>query len=601
MKSYLRILKLVARYRGLAVLNVTNNLLYAVFSLFGILLVIPFLQVLFGQVSPPEQAPEWAWNIRQIVEVLNYRFGSYITEHGETSGLIMVCVVVISIFFLKNLFRYLASYFLAPLRNGVVRDLRSQIFGKSVELPVAWYSERRKGDVMARMTTDVQEVESSILNTLEAALREPLLIIFYLVAMLVISPQLTLFVLLLLPITGGIIGTVGKSLKRPSRMAMDRIGVLLSLIEETIGGLRIVKGFNAEELQKSRFDQINQEHYELQNRFLRRRYLSSPMSEFLGITVVAVVLWFGGKMVLGGSFSAEVFIGYILIFANLINPAKAFANAWYHIQRGMASMERIEALLLDDTDREERTTVLPEIQQGIEYRGVGFSYDEKPVLQDINIEVKHGQMMALVGQSGAGKSTLVDLLPRFYEAGSGEIRIDGQDIREVSRKSLRKQMGIVTQESVLFHDTVHANIAFGKADATRAEVEEAAKVANAHTFISKLPQGYNTVIGDRGTKLSGGERQRLTIARAILKNPPILILDEATSNLDTESEKLVQDALSTLMKNRTSLVIAHRLSTIQDADHIVVMKEGRIVEEGTHQELLSQNGVYCKLVEMQAF
>ena len=601
MKSYLRILRLVARYRGLAVLNVTNNLLYAVFSLFGILLVIPFLQVLFGQVSPPEQAPEWAWNVRRMVEVLNYRFGSYIAEHGETSGLIMVCLVVISIFFFKNLFRYLASYFLAPLRNGVVRDLRSQIFGKSVELPVAWYSERRKGDVMARMTTDVQEVESSILNTLEAALREPLLIIFYLVAMLVISPQLTLFVLLLLPITGGIIGTVGKSLKRPSRMAMDRIGVLLSLIEETIGGLRIVKGFNAEELQKSRFDQINQEHYELQNRFLRRRYLSSPMSEFLGITVVAVVLWFGGKMVLSGSFSAEVFIGYILIFANLINPAKAFANAWYHIQRGMASMERIEALLLDDTDREEATTVLPEIQQGIQYRGVGFAYEEKPVLQDINIEVKRGQMVALVGQSGAGKSTLVDLLPRFYEVGSGEIRIDGQDIREFNRKSLRKQMGIVTQESVLFHDTVHANIAFGKADATRAEVEEAAKVANAHTFISKLPQGYDTVIGDRGTKLSGGERQRLTIARAILKNPPILILDEATSSLDTESEKLVQEALSTLMKNRTSLVIAHRLSTIQDADHIVVMKEGRIVEEGTHQQLLSQDGVYRKLVEMQAF
>ena len=425
-------------------------------------------------------------------------------------------------FFLKNASRYLALFFLAPLRNGVTRDLRRDLFARMIRLPLAWFSERRKGDVIARMTSDVTEVEWSIMNTIEAAFREPLLMIAFLLAMLGIHPGLTGFVLLLLPLTALIIGGIGRSLRRPSKQAQDMIGWIVSLLEESLGGLRIVKAFSAERAQRHRFESAVQDHYELQTRVLRRRDLSSPISEFLGVGVVAVVLWFGGRMVLDGAFSPEVFIGYILIFANLINPAKAFAKAYYHIQRGIASMERIEEVL-DATDAiPERPDAKPidTFRSEIEFDEVGFRYTaETPVLRDVNLRIEKGKMVALVGQSGAGKSTLVDLIPRFFDVTSGAIRIDGTDVRDLRLADLRGLLGIVTQESILFNDTVHGNIAFGSDAATRDEVIAAARVANAHDFIERLPEGYDTVIGDRGMKLSGGERQRLTIARAILKNP----------------------------------------------------------------------------------
>jgi len=604
MKSFRRILQLASHYRGLALANIGFNLLYALFSLFSLLMVIPFLQVLFGTVAIPPEEPAFAWSGRALAGIFNYRFGSYVAEQGQIAGLVVVCAVVVVVFMLKNASRYAAMYCLAPLRTGVVRDLRRQLFERLLELPMSWFSEKRKGDVIARMTTDVTEVEWSIMNTLESAFREPVLILFFLIAMLSISLPLTLFVLILLPITGLIIGGIGKSLKKPSRGAQDQVGWIISLIEESLSGLRIVKGFNAELYQKERFEKAIQEHNRLQTQALHRRDLSSPLSEFLGILVVAVVLWFGGKMVISGNFSAEVFIGFILIFANLINPAKAFANAYYYIQRGIASMERIEGLLDAGNDLPEPLTAEPVrgLEQGIEYRSVGFSYQPgQVVLQDISLTIPKGQVLALVGQSGSGKSTLVDLLPRFYEASSGGIFVDGRDIRTMKLRDLRGLLGIVTQESILFHDTVFRNIAFGVQGATAADVEQAARIANAHDFIAALPDGYQTLIGDRGLKLSGGERQRLTIARAVLRNPPILILDEATSSLDSESEKLVQQALTNLMRNRTTIVIAHRLSTIQHADQIAVMQDGRIMERGNHLALMGHEGVYRRLVEMQGF
>lgn len=604
MKSFRRILQLAIPYRGLALANIGFNLLYALFSLFSLLMVIPFLQVLFGTVEIPAEEPGFSWSGRALANMFNYRFGHYVAEHGSVQGLIVVCAVVVVVFMLKNASRYAAMYSLAPLRTGVVRDLRRQLFERLLNLPMSWFSEKRKGDVIARMTTDVTEVEWSIMNTLESAFREPVLILFFLIAMLSISLPLTLFVLVLLPLTGAIIGGIGKSLKKPSRAAQDQIGWIISLIEESLGGLRIVKGFNAEHYQQERFETAIQEHYRLQTSALNRRDLSSPLSEFLGILVVAVVLWFGGKMVINDEFSGEVFIGFILIFANLINPVKAFSSAYYYIQRGIASMERIEGLLEAQSDilEPENAVPVPAFEHSVEYRDIGFSYQpDQVVLNKISLTIPKGKVLALVGQSGSGKSTLVDLLPRFYDVSNGAILIDGRDIRTMQLRELRNLLGIVTQESILFHDSVFRNIAFGVEGATQQDVEQAARVANAHDFISNLPDGYQTIIGDRGLKLSGGERQRLTIARAVLRNPPILILDEATSSLDSESEKLVQEALTNLMRNRTTIVIAHRLSTIQHADQIAVMQEGRIVERGNHVALISHDGVYKRLVEMQGF
>lgn len=606
MKSYLRILKIAVRYRQYAFLNLLFNILYAVFNLFSILSIIPFLQVIFKTVQIPEQKPSLTWNVKSALNYFNYQFGNYVAENGSTSGLVIICTFIVIVFLLKNISRYMALYYIAPLRNGVVRDLRQSIYDKVVLLPLAFFSEKKKGDIIARMTTDVNEVEWSIMSTIESTFRDPITMIFFFAAMILLSFQLTIFVLILLPVTGLIIGAIGKSLKRKSKKSQDQLGLLLSIIEETLGGLRIIKAFNAERYQKAKFSRENRSYAKLQTSVFNRRDLSSPLSEFLAIIVVAVILWFGGQMVLNGTnnLTGEMFIGYILIFANLINPAKSLANSYYHIQRGIASLERIETILDATIDIKEtmEAVSLKTFNEEIVYKNVGFSYDEDiPVLHEINFRITKGSMTAIVGPSGSGKSTLVDLLPRFHDASSGEILIDGHNLKNIRISSIRNLLGIVTQESILFNDTIFNNIAFGVDNPDPDAVIRAAKVANAHDFITKLENGYDSIIGDRGNKLSGGEKQRLTIARAIFKNPPILILDEATSSLDTESEKLVQDALFKLMRNRTSIVIAHRLSTIQYADDIIVLQDGRIVERGNHNALIAKNGLYARLVEMQAF
>jgi ABC-type multidrug transport system fused ATPase/permease subunit len=606
MKGYFRILRYVLRFRRLALLNLMFNILYALFNLFSILTLIPFLQVIFNSVVVPESAPEPGFSISGLLGYVNYHFGAYVAEKGQVQGLFVVCFFITIIFILKNICRYMALYFLAPLRNGVVRELRQNIFERMLILPLSYFSEKRKGDIIARMTTDVNEVEWSIMNTLESTFRDPLTMIFFFVAMLLLSPQLTLFVLILLPIMGIVIGRIGKTLKRKSGKAQDQLGLLLSIIEESLSGLRIIKAFNAERYQKAKFSRENRAHSRLLTSVLNRRELSSPLSETLAIFVVAAVLWYGGQLVISGdaSLTGEMFIGYILIFANLINPAKSFANSYYYIQRGTASIERIEAILDAPIDIKEdiNAVSLKGFDTAIEYKNVSFNYNEEArVLHNINLRIDKGKMIAIVGPSGSGKSTLADLLPRFHDATEGEILIDGHNLRNLRTTSLRNLLGIVSQDPILFNDTIFNNIAFGVDHPNLEDVIKAAKVANAHDFIMKQEKGYDTIIGDRGNKLSGGERQRLTIARAIYKNPPILILDEATSSLDTESEKLVQDALFKLMQNRTSIVIAHRLSTIQFADEIIVMQNGHIVERGNHSALNAKRGLYAKLVEMQAF
>ena len=606
MKNYRRILKYIARYRSFAFLNILFNLLYAVFNLFSFLMVIPFLNVLFQEHTTPAEKPHLSIKINDLLSYLNYYFGSYVEKHGNEAGLIVICVMVVVIFFVKNIFRYFALYFLAPLRLGVVRDLRQGIFEKILQLPVSYFSEKRKGDILARMSTDITEIEWSIMSTIESVFRDPLIILSYLVAMLIISPQLTLFVVIFLPITAILIGRIGKSLKRKSTKAQQQLGLIMSIIEESLSGLRVIKAFNAERFQKAKFSRENKTHYSLLRSVFNRRELSSPLTEFLSICIVALVLWFGGRLVLGGetSLTGASFIGYIMIFGSMLSPLKSFSNSYYYIQRGVASLDRVEHILNADIHIKEYPDAvsLKTFENTIEYKDVVFEYEEDTtVLHGINLKITKGKMIAIVGPSGSGKSTMADLLSRFYDVTGGEILIDGIDIRRVRLSSLRRLLGVVTQESILFNDTVFNNIAFGMETATEEDVIKAAKVANAHDFIMKLENGYHTLIGDRGSKLSGGERQRLTIARAIFKNPPILILDEATSSLDTENEKLVQDALFKLMQNRTSVVIAHRLSTIQYADEIVVMQDGQIVERGNHNALTAKNGLYARLVEMQAF
>lgn len=606
MRGYFRILRYVLRFRRLAVLNLVFNILYALFNLFSILTLIPFLQVLFNSVPVATEKPDGGVGVTQLLHLINYHFGAYVAEHGQMQGLLVVCFSITVIFILKNGCRYAALYYLAPLRNGVVRELRQNIFERMLQLPLSYFSEKRKGDIIARMTTDVNEVEWSIMNTLESTFRDPLTILFFFIAMLLLSPQLTLFVLILLPVMGLVIGRIGKTLKRKSGKAQDQLGLLLSIIEESLSGLRIIKAFNAERYQKAKFSRENRAHSQLLTSVLNRRELSSPLSEVLAIFVVAALLWYGGRLVISGEsvLTGEMFIGYIVIFANLINPAKSFANSYYFIQRGIASIERIEAILDAPIEIKENMDAisLKGFEQAIEYRNVSFNYQEDArVLHHINLRIEKGRMIAIVGPSGSGKSTLADLLPRFHDATEGEILIDGHNLRNLRTTSVRNLLGMVSQDPILFNDTVFNNIAFGVDNPNMDDVIRAAKVANAHDFIMKLDKGYHTTIGDRGSKLSGGERQRITIARAIYKNPPILILDEATSSLDTESEKLVQDALFKLMQNRTSIVIAHRLSTIQFADEIIVMQEGCIVERGNHSALIAKKGLYAKLVEMQAF
>lgn len=574
-------------------------------------MVAPFLGILFDKIQPTLTAPELSLNVESIINYFNYQLGAVIAERGKISGLLFICFVVITVFLIKNVFRYLALYVLAPIRNGVVKDLRQKIYDRILHLPISYFSDKRKGDLLSRASIDVVEVEWGVMSVLEVFFKEPLTIILYLSALFYISSKMTLLVLLILPISGFFIAKIGKSLKRVSSQAQDKQSNLLSILEETIGGLRIVKAFTAEESQQNKFKTQNQIHNDLMNKVLWRKELASPLTEVLAILMVVVVLYVGGKVVLDGEsiLSAESFITFMLIFSQIINPAKAFATAYYRVVKGIASMERIEEILDEESmppktalNIEHNKQELTEFKDKIEYRNVFFSFDDQPnmpVLHDINAIIPKGKTIALVGPSGAGKSTFVDLLPRFFEVRMGAILIDGTDIREVKKASLRQLIGNVTQQAILFNDTIFNNIALGKDDATEAEVIQAAKIANAHRFIEKMENGYHTNIGDSGNKLSGGERQRLTIARAILKNPPILILDEATSSLDAESEKLVQDALLKLMENRTSIVIAHRLSTIRNADEIWVMQKGEIVERGNHTSLMKEGNVYYNLASLQ--
>lgn len=572
---------------------------------------MPILDLLFLQSdefiykSIAQEAPVIELSIDSVKEYFNYYFSYTIVKNGKMDALIMVCVLVVVMIFFKNLFRYMAMFTIAKARTGVVKDLRAKMYRKALVLPLSFYSDEKKGDIMSRFSNDVLEVEWSILNSLEILFRDPLAIILYLATLLYMSPQLTLFVFLLLPLAGLIIGKIGKSLKKTSVKGQQKIGELMSSVEETLSGLRIIKAFNAENFINKKFDKQNSEYHDLMTSMYRKRDLASPMSEFLGVTTMAIVLWFGGKLVLShnSTISASAFVGYIAIFSQIINPAKAFSSAFYNIQKGIASIERINKII----DAEETIKEIPNalsingFNESIEFKNASFAYNDKYVLKNIHLKIEKGKTIALVGQSGAGKSTLVDLLPRFYDVISGEVLIDGKNVQHLKLHDLRALFGIVTQESILFNDTVFNNIAFGVENATEEDVINAAKIANAHEFISQMESGYQTNIGDRGSKLSGGQRQRLSIARAVFKNPPILILDEATSALDTESERLVQDALNHLMQNRTSIIIAHRLSTIQNADEIIVLHEGQIVERGTHTQLISKNGVYKKLCDLQTF
>ncbi len=608
MKEFLLILRrFVPPYKEYVALNVLCNILSAILTLFSFALIIPILEMLFKVREDVYQLMHIGQASFKDVAINNFYYYTQeaINNYGPQTTLAALAAMLVVMTGLKTGVSYLCSYFIIPMRNGIVRDIRNYVFNKMISLPISFFTSARKGDVMARMSGDVAEIENSIMQSLDMMFKNPIMIIACLATMFAISWQLTVFVLVLLPMAGFIMGRVGKSLKRKSLDQQNQWGVLMSNIEECLGGLRIIKAFNAEEKVKDRFHRENQTFYRLSNRIARRQSLAHPMSEFLGTMAIAIVLWFGGSLILGGNstLNASEFIYYMVIFYTIINPAKDLSKAMYSIQKGLASMERVDKILgaqnpIRDPENPKTITTL---KGSISYDNISFAYGDKEVLHDVSLEIPAGSTVALVGQSGSGKSTMADLLPRFYDVNAGSIKVDGTDIRDMRVHDLRSFMGNVNQEAILFNDTFYNNITFGVEHATREQVEQAARVANAHEFIMASENGYDTNIGDRGCRLSGGQRQRISIARAILKNPPLLILDEATSALDTESEQLVQQALDRLMEGRTTLVIAHRLSTIKNADLICVLHEGRIVEKGTHQELIELNGYYKHLVDMQKF
>ena len=605
MQPLTAIFSYLKKYQSLIAGNIVSNVLMVIFSIISIPAIIPFLNILLDQQPLVTKRPDESLNSQNISEHVNFYFSEIINDKGKQSALLYALSIIVVLYFLKNLFRYLSQFFLAPVRNGIMRDLRQELYEKTLALPLAYYSEERKGDLLSRMSVDVQEVEQSILSGLVSLIREPLMIIGALIFMLYISPSLTMFVLILLFFTGVVIGRVGKMLKRQSRAVQERLGLLMSMMEEAISGLRIIKGFNAEKFQSAHFLTENTAYKNLLTRLLWRRDLSSPLTEFLGVMTVAILVWYGYGEVQNGKLTVATFFAMLYAFFSMIEPAKKFSAAWYNVQKGAAAMERIKEVQTADLRVFEKENAKPisSFVSSIEFKNVSVLYNEneQPALLNVNLCVEHGKIVALVGPSGAGKTSLVDLLPRFYDPTEGEVLIDGVDIREYNLKNLRSLLGIVSQEPVLFNDSIFNNIAFGLDGVSEKEVMNAARIAHAHDFILETENGYETNIGDRGMKLSGGQRQRLTIARAVLANPPILILDEATSSLDSESEKLVQDALNKLMENRTTIVIAHRLSTIQHADEIVVMKDGQIIEQGTHEALIKRKGEYGKLVALQSF
>ena len=602
--------RFIPPYRWQVAANLFFNVLSTILSLFSFATIIPVLQILFGlsEAEVVYMPLSSAATMQEMLNVLKNNLYYFLQAQIDTNGaqhvllLLGACLVLLTGF--KCLTAWLANYFMVPIRTGVLRDLRAQLYKKVVSLPIGFFTEERKGDVMSRMTNDVNEVEASIMSTLDMLFKDPIMILVYLITLFTISWQLTLFVLILLPIAGFLIGRIGRSLKRASTKGQEQNAEILTQIDETLGGLRVVKAFNAESKLTHRFLNLINATRATFNRINRRYYLAHPVSEFFGTALIAILLWFGGTLILGehSNIDAATFIYYLVIFYSIINPAKDLSKATYGIRRGMASLERIDKILNAESSIRniENPKQLTEFQSVIRYENVSFSYQsDRPVLQHIHLDIHKGQTIALVGQSGSGKTTMADLLPRFYDPIAGRITIDGVDIREVKTFDLRALMGNVNQEAILFNDTFYNNITFGVESATMEEVRKAARIANADDFIMATPDQYQTTIGDRGSRLSGGQRQRISIARAILKNPPILILDEATSALDTESEKLVQEALENLMKDRTTLVVAHRLSTIRNADLICVLHGGQIVEQGTHDELLAKNGYYRRLIEMQ--
>jgi len=607
MRRFLRLLKYLIPYKWFVVQNVIYNILGAFFALFSFAMVVPFLRVLFGNQPVVPEPMEFEFSTDYLMHMLNLYMGRIVENHGNAGALILVSVLVIIFSLLKNGFLFGANYVLAPIRAYIVRDIRNDIYRKVLKLPLSYYTEARKGDVIARISSDVQEIEASIMSSLAMLFRDPLTIVIYLGVLFTISFKLTLFVFLILPVAGTLIGRVARSLRKTTFRGQQRLGELLALLEETLSGLRIIKAFNGEEQMSQKFYSTNNRFSKIFKRIIRRRYLAVPFSEFTGTIVLMVIMSYGGFLVLSGTgkMSGENLILFLIIFSQVIPPAKNFTTAWFNIQKGMASVDRVDQLLDADDKIVENPDAIKAtgFRESIEYRNVSFRYDREYVLKDISFTIKKGQTVALVGKSGAGKSTLVDLIPRFMDTTSGEILIDGVPVRDYEIKSLRRLMGIVSQQSILFNDSFRNNIAFGmNGTVDDAQVIHAATVANAHDFIMETENGYDENVGEGGGKLSGGQKQRISIARAVMANPPILILDEATSALDTESERLVQDAIVNLMKNRTSIVIAHRLSTIKHADLILVIDEGRIVERGTHDELICRKeGLYSKLHSMQMF
>lgn len=605
MKQYSRIFTYLKDHQGKIGLYFLCTLLSIFFSIVSIGMLMPFLDLIFTNPDPACAACGTMGKAsgNAVIDGVKNFLNNSLAKNGKIATLGIICLMMIIFIILKNLFLYLSYYILNPLKNKTVNRLREDLYDKILRLPIGYFNERRKGDLMSRMTSDVGEVEASVVGTLEGWIRDPLTILVTLIVLFIISPELTLFLLLLIPILGLVIGRITRSLKKQSQQVADKYGETLSILDETLGGLRVIKAFNIEKLLRKKYFDSNEELLQAKNNISKRRDLASPLSEVMGVILFTAILYYGGRLVLNNAIAlqASAFLGYLGIFYNIINPAKALSTSFSNMRKGAAAINRIEEILKTPVTVDDNINgiKLPYFEKSIEFRDVSFAYEDAVILDKINLTIEKGKTVALVGSSGAGKSTLADLVPRFHDVTGGEVLIDGVNIKEYALQSIRNQMSIVTQEPVLFNDSIANNIRLGKPDATEEEIIKAAKVANAHQFIIHKENGYNTSTGDRGSKLSGGERQRLTIARAVLKNPPILILDEATSSLDTESERLVQDAINNMMQNRTSIVIAHRLSTIRHADEIIVLQKGKIVERGSHEQLLAQNGFYKKLVEMQ--